>query len=1083
MIRHAIHLSWILALLGASAGVGGGSVRVGSPELAATERIIEAEEGDLLEVLGIEVGPDISFELIDAAGRRLLPITRITAVGVEVAVFRIPAKEEVRLRSKSPVKIAAAGFVLIEPRLHPGALGAAGERLGAWSLLGAPGDPESAPGQRASRLEAARVIFEGLAEPELTRLLTLVACENHLEHGDAASARDLAAGEWARRGSLADGDPTVAMIAGTIDGGLLLCLGDGLAELGAAKEAIEIYGESRQRFQQAGHPVGVASATLEMAITLEDLGRPAGERLPMILEASSVFESHGAWALLATTLSAAGLAFEELGETDEASIAYERALDLRPPDAVWGKAVTHNNLARLLLSEGDFRGAQHHYLKAIELALATGKDQHLDILHSNLGVVYRRMGMLDRARTHYEEALRRREVRASSKPMDLSITLQNLSLVEREEKHFGRAEELLRRAVQLQERGAGLLLPETAENLGRVLLDRGRLAEAREWLERSLASYRSRGHPLGEARVLAGLGLAASARGDHAKAVDLFDRALGQVEPISQDQVAAMSYGKARVLQKAGRYREALDWAHQAATLRTQQHWAFNGTGLQSPFFHSSLPQLRLETSLWLSIWEQGGAPEAAVEAFEAYELHRGQSVAELLVGGGTPLRTGLDDATIERERLLVRSLDRAEHRRRRARQSGQHLPPDQVNELAELQRDYELLQVRIAEKVPERNRLLSPTTVGVAGLQSLLGDDTVLIVYFLGEETSYSWVVTRDGFHLYGLGPTQRIADLASALTTTLALQGGAATTRGSLALFAQELGGLLLAPMAGEGLLPGKRWLIVPDGLLHDMPFELLEVEKGGPLVQNKSITYLPSATTLSVLADRELPAPIRQLAVYGDPVTHPRDPRLAVVPDVASATDDPWRLAPFERIPTAESEARAIADGVVPGERHVALGFAATREDFLATAGSARVLHLSAHGVLDEDTPILSGLALTRYAEDGTPIDGDLLLLDLYEVRLAADLVVLSSCESARNGPGAGAIGSVAHAFLHAGARRVIGSLWPVRGEATTTLLRQFYEYYWAGELPSRALQLAKQDLRASERWSHPYFWAGFVLYGAP
>jgi CHAT domain-containing protein len=162
-----------------------------------------------------------------------------------------------------------------------------------------------------------------------------------------------------------------------------------------------------------------------------------------------------------------------------------------------------------------------------------------------------------------------------------------------------------------------------------------------------------------------------------------------------------------------------------------------------------------------------------------------------------------------------------------------------------------------------------------------------------------------------------------------------------------------------------------------------------------------------------------------------------------------------------------------------------------DFRASRGLAlspelaryRVLHFATHGFLDTDHPELSGLALSLWDDQGQPQDGFLRLQDIYGLRLRADLVVLSGCETAlgqRLG-GEGLLG-LTHGFLHAGTAQVVASLWEVRDRATAELMERFYRaLYRDGLRPAAALRRAQVEMWRQRPWRDPYYWAAFTLQG--
>jgi CHAT domain-containing protein len=162
---------------------------------------------------------------------------------------------------------------------------------------------------------------------------------------------------------------------------------------------------------------------------------------------------------------------------------------------------------------------------------------------------------------------------------------------------------------------------------------------------------------------------------------------------------------------------------------------------------------------------------------------------------------------------------------------------------------------------------------------------------------------------------------------------------------------------------------------------------------------------------------------------------------------------------------------------------MGFDANREALMdSSIARQRIIHFATHGMMDARHPEFSGLVLSMFNKKGKYQDGYLRLSDIYDLKLSADLVVLSSCESALGKDlGSEGIIGLPRAFLYAGARSVVASLWKVDDDATVTFMKGFYSRLQQGEDPARALQGAQLDLLRSTRLSDPYYWAAFVLEG--
>jgi CHAT domain-containing protein len=196
--------------------------------------------------------------------------------------------------------------------------------------------------------------------------------------------------------------------------------------------------------------------------------------------------------------------------------------------------------------------------------------------------------------------------------------------------------------------------------------------------------------------------------------------------------------------------------------------------------------------------------------------------------------------------------------------------------------------------------------------------------------------------------------------------------------------------------------------------------------------------------------------------------------------------WRIP---RLPGTRAEADQIA-ALVPGAASLrAVDFAASRT--LATSEELsryRIVHFATHALINTTHPELSGIVLSLVDEQGRPQDGFLPAHEIYNLKLSAELVVLSACQTGlgKELRGEGLVG-MTQSFFYAGAPRVMVSLWAQQDRATAVLMSRFYQRllnrpkFPQSLTPAAALRAAQLEMWRSGRWPSPYFWAGFTLQG--
>jgi CHAT domain-containing protein len=402
--------------------------------------------------------------------------------------------------------------------------------------------------------------------------------------------------------------------------------------------------------------------------------------------------------------------------------------------------------------------------------------------------------------------------------------------------------------------------------------------------------------------------------------------------------------------------------------------------------------------------------------------------------------------------------------------------------------------------------------TLNLAEAQAQIADnDTVLLEYALGDERSYLWVVNREQILSYPLPAEREMQRLTRGLRKAVTARQPRIETNAQyiaridkadkdFRLYLAAVSRILLGPVQLQGI---KRIVIVPDGSLQYVPFAALLVRdtRGvtARLAVEHEIVTLPSASALSALRKsvEHRPKPTSVAAVFADPVFalgRARAPQRKsgraqeTRSDPSSVAQIAWHgvhrgAEHIPPLPGSRQEAEAIRKTLGPEGVFVAEGFLASRETVLQhSLAGFRIVHFATHGVLDENRPERSGLILSLVNAQGEPQDGYLRLSDIYNLKLSADLVVLSSCDSAlgKNLSGEGIIG-LPSGFLRAGARSVIATLWKVDDAATAKLMTHFYSHLSRGDNAVSALRNAQLDLLRDERWRHPYYWAAFVLQG--
>ena len=373
------------------------------------------------------------------------------------------------------------------------------------------------------------------------------------------------------------------------------------------------------------------------------------------------------------------------------------------------------------------------------------------------------------------------------------------------------------------------------------------------------------------------------------------------------------------------------------------------------------------------------------------------------------------------------------------------------------------------------REVLVTPAPLGA--IQKTLTPDELFAEYVLGDPEAFCIVATKSSVRLLILpADSNTIRALTRSFVSEL-------RARKAGEQFAAELYRDLLLPIVSS--FPESRIIISPDDVLNLLPFDTLR-DDHGLLVRSKVISYTPSGTVLWLLRTKKIHEAPRLLLAVGavdfkfaralpERFTHNATTSV-VVRGLAEITG-----AQLTDLPGSRDEISAIAQITGKGS-DVLLGDDATESEFKAQPlEQFRIIHLATHAAADEHYPDRSSLILGITPK--TSDDGLLQVREIMGLHLNANLVTLSACDTSLGSDEqeAGVV-NLEQAFLIAGARAVVASLWNVEDSSTTALMRAFYTHMAQHEDKALALAHAKRDML--DRYGddfYPYYWASFVITG--
>jgi CHAT domain-containing protein len=721
----------------------------------------------------------------------------------------------------------------------------------------------------------------------------------------------------------------------------------------------------------------------------------------------------------------------------------------------------------------------------------------------DLGHVY---GALGDGRSALESFRRSEQsARAHNNPSILADALNDEGSLHLSGRRFAAALRVFKQAVALTTQQQMARKHARAERgLGAAEIGLGQHASGEKHLREARDLARTLHDSLTEIEAEISIGDVLAARHVQSNAEAAYERARELAHATlfaAQQAVAAARLAEMKLA--AGDAAAARPLAEESLSIIDSQRTDVNAPGLKSAFFQSTRGYYDLWIRVLMALHAKTHDVKYVETALEAAENSRARALTDLLSERAISVRGAVPDDLIGRRNDAEDALHAAAYHRSRLPENA---PPQTREASVAAIEDARHRLDQVEGEVRAANRRFSeltrPTPLSITEIQgSLLDADTLLVEFWLGERESYLWQVSAQHVESRRLPRRVHLETLAADLRRQLSSAQGAVPGESIEQLVTRERVRAeeiqrLAARMARElltaayGRSEKPNLVIVADGALRGIPFEILPVSTGAALETRHTVSYLPSAAALRWLRSRRFElSSERSAAVIADPVFERGDPRVrasaryALAPSLGGALADTGAQA-LRRLPFSREEARMIAAQFPRDRRWLALDFDADRSAVMDAAWERyEIAHFATHALIDTRNPELSGIVLSLYDRDGAPTDGYLRITDIYNLHMPSELVVLSACDSAADSAALGNdVFTLADAFFFAGAPRLLASLWAVNDEASAAFMTHFYRALMRPKAtPATALKAAKQRLSLDPRWHSAAYWSAFVLQG--
>ena len=792
----------------------------------------------------------------------------------------------------------------------------------------------------------------------------------------------------------------------------------------------------------------------------------------------------------ANDINEKGIEHINKGNLDSALVYFKISLELnKKVGDTLNIATSLNNIGYIFKSQDKLDEALKYYTESLELYKKFGNPPDIALSLNNIGSIYYNQGKLEEALKYLEEAL---ELFGKfSNPAKIASCLNNIGFIYDSQGKLEKALKYYTEALELSKKvGNPSDIAGSLNNIGTIYDSQGKLDEALKYYTEAFELDKKVGNPFNVARSLNNIGFIYSSKGKLDEALKYYTEALELYKKVGNPSSIAGSlnnigyfYYELKSFKKAEQYlNECIIYLDSVRVGVGDFEARQNLTESQSN-----------EYSLYFEVLNELNEKD---KAFVISEKNRSRTLNELISESKVDLKQDADPELLDKENELNFSFKQILKQISEAKN-------DKELDILKRKRDSlynvsKILEDQLKHSSPRYASIIYPDPITADKVKEELGVNTALISFKEGVDNFYAMVITKDDYKVFTLRNIKIIESKIEILINELRSGKFSSHFYSS----SGELYKILLEPL--EDIIKDKKELIIiPDGILHYLPFEVLftrdltdqdmvsSSESSLPyLIMDYEIRYLPSATmmkTFKLYTDSEAP---KDFICFADPVFESESESQLSPEEQKKEEEEKKELSEkmkeliregstLVRLINTGTEANGIAelfntDNVSLYTRETANKNNLMKEDL----SQYKYIHFATHGLVNNDKPQFSSLALCY---DTTGSD-ELQVREIFELKLNADMVVLSACNTAlgKEMKGEGIIG-LTRAFLVAGSKRAVVSLWSVADKSTSEFMIDFYRYIKEGKTITQSLREAKLNMINSKEYTHPYYWAPFVLFG--
>jgi len=747
----------------------------------------------------------------------------------------------------------------------------------------------------------------------------------------------------------------------------------------------------------------------------------------------------------AVKLSLARLYHESWGDSNQALQYLSDAQKLaQEMELGYQEAWVLNNMGIIYLDKGDFENAKKVLEEAEELIQLYNIPGDIGV-YTNLGSLYLQINDLKRAENYITRVLR--FATTLNYPLTIADAWMNLGVVYNNEERYKDALAAYSEAMKIYEeldvqpRIAALM-----NNFASLNQHMGNLELALESQLEALRIHQELNMPFDLTLDYGNLGTIYLDMKDITKSEEYFRKGLELAQKLNYSRLIwYCQTGLGRILLEQGKREESLTYFKQSIDILEGLREKLTSSEMKRGFFENKLLAYDLTVEV---LWDLGRFEEA----FNYTERARARSFLDIL--GGAILKVRDEDkemiSHLQDLETRIASLQEKERQERT-------LPTEEQNTayleelqkiLKKLQQNYFQVKEDLNYYSPEVASLVTTNPLTLNKVRRILDKEIVLLDYYITGDRILVWIVEQDGIKtkeisIKDFNLNKKIEEAREAFTAT--------EEDYDYQKICEELYRILFAPV--RDLIGDKTTIgIIPHRSLFYLPFQALKGEEGF-LVDQYNLFYIPSASVYSYCLGKNRGNQESYLG-FGNPSFEGKD--LASLPLSAEEVKIVASIFPFN-------------DVFIDKE--------ATETKFKEICSNFDIIHLSTHGLADDQRPLFSVICLAQDEQN----DGEVRAYEVFSLNLKANLVVLGACETGlgKLSEAEGLVGLV-RSFLYAGTPTVIASLWSVFDRPTMELFVKFFRY-WKQEGMSKVEALCRAQKELAEEYGLPVAWAGFILIG--